>query len=249
MQGKILKKALLSNGFEEKTAGKAMKRMLSLVTAGIAPAIALLCYFYLKDEYEQEPVHMVVRCFLFGGLLVFPILFIQFAIVEEGLADSVYVQAFLKTALIEEFLKWFVVVAAVFHHMHFNQRYDGIVYATAVALGFASAENIIYLLANGMESAFLRAVFPVSSHALFGVIMGYYLGKAKFYKKKKILFLSYSFLLPFLLHGFYNFILLTQDKWVLYLIPFMIFLWLLSLRKIKKANKNQELFSRKSAAG
>ncbi|MFA9556121.1 glutamic-type intramembrane protease PrsW [Evansella sp. AB-rgal1] len=222
--------------------------MIPILTAGLAPAIALLCFFYLKDDFEQEPIYMVFRSFLFGALLVFPILFIQFALNEEGFVTSVYKEVFVQTALIEEFLKWFIVLLTVYHHIHFNERYDGIVYATAVALGFASAENVLYLLANGLETAFLRAVFPVSSHALFGVLMGYYLGKAKFYPEKQYFYLALSFFYPYLLHSLYNFILLTQSRWIYMLTPFMIFLWFLGLRKIKKANQNQGSYFRKNIA-
>ena len=69
--------------------------------------------------------------------------------------------------------------------MEFDEHYDGIVYGAAVSLGFATVENILYLFANGLESALGRAILPVSSHALFGVIMGYYLGKAKFSEGKE----------------------------------------------------------------
>ncbi|MBU9714261.1 glutamic-type intramembrane protease PrsW [Evansella tamaricis] len=222
--------------------------MLSLITAGLAPAIALLFFFYFKDEYEQEPLSSVIRCFLFGALLVFPIMFIQYALMEEGIIKSTFMEAFIQTALIEEFLKWFIVMIAVFHHVHFNQRYDGIVYATAVALGFASAENMLYLISNGLETAFLRALFPVSSHALFGVVMGYYLGCAKFNKKKKVRFLFYSFFFPYLLHSSYNLIFLTQNRWMYFSIPFMIFLWILGIRKVKKANQSQRTFIQKNMA-
>ncbi|ADU30106.1 glutamic-type intramembrane protease PrsW [Evansella cellulosilytica] len=222
--------------------------MLSLITVGIAPAIALLCFFYLKDDFEQEPIYMVIRCFLFGALLVFPIMFIQFVLHEEGFVQSVLIEAFIQSALIEEFLKWFIVVLVVYHHVNFNQRYDGIVYATAVALGFASAENILYLLSNGLETAFFRAIFPVSSHALFGVVMGYYLGRAKFTHNSNFMYLFFSFCYPFLLHGLYNYIILTQNHWGYFLVPFMIFLWVLGMRKVKKANQYQADILRKNIA-
>lgn len=105
-----------------------------------------------------------------------------------------------------------------------------------VSLGFAALENIFYLLANGLHLALGRAILPVSSSALFGVIMGYYLGKGKFSantdKKKWIL---YSLFIPIFLHGMYDYILLIGDKWMYLLVPFMIFLWWLGLRKVKKA--------------
>jgi len=216
--------------------------MLSIITVALTPAIALLLFFYLKDEFEQEPITMVIRCFVFGALLVFPIMFIQFAMKEEAEIISPYVISFIQVAFIEEFLKWFVVLIAVFYHVHFNQRYDGIVYASAVALGFASVENIMYIFANGVDTAFLRAVFPVTSHALFGVVMGYYFGKAKFDEKHRYRYLFLAFLFPYLLHSFYNLILLTLNQWAYILVPFMFFLWMLALRKVKKANRTEAIY-------
>ncbi|WP_096440525.1 glutamic-type intramembrane protease PrsW [Alteribacter populi] len=214
--------------------------MLIIISAALAPSIALLSFFYLKDEFENEPLTTVARCFLFGCLLVFPVMFVQFAFDEEGLFQSVITTAFIQTALIEEFLKWFLVYFAVYHHVNFNERYDGIVYSTAVALGFATLENIFYLVATGVEHAFIRALLPVSSHALFGVVMGYYLGKAKFTSKKKNAFLVLSLVIPVILHGSYNLILLTQNYWTYTVIPFMIFLWVYAMKKVKRANRMQE---------
>jgi protease PrsW len=208
--------------------------MLTLISAGIAPGVALLSYFYLKDEYETEPLSIVLRTFLVGALLVFPIMFIQYVFHIEGIATSRIACAFFLSGLLEEFVKWFIVYFFIYDHSEFDEPYDGIVYSASVSLGFATMENILYLLANGVEFAVTRALLPVSSHALFAVIMGFYFGKAKFtIKKQRYLFLS--FFLPFLLHGTYDFILLTQEKWNYYMVPFMILLWWFALRKVKQA--------------
>lgn len=45
--------------------------MFAIISAGIAPGIALLSYFYLKDQYDNEPVHMVPRSFFSGLSLCF----------------------------------------------------------------------------------------------------------------------------------------------------------------------------------
>ncbi|GMB07849.1 RsiW-degrading membrane proteinase PrsW (M82 family) [Thermolongibacillus altinsuensis] len=210
--------------------------MWAIISAGIAPGLALLSYFYLKDEYETEPLSLVFRMFLYGAFLVFPLMFIQYVLKVEHIVTTNFFEAFLATGLLEEFFKWFIFYYAIYDHREFNEPYDGIVYGVSVSLGFATLENILYLFANGVEFAIARALLPVSSHALFGVIMGFYLGKAKFgaaAKTKRYLFLS--FLLPFFFHGTYDYILLTQEKWMYYMLPFMIFLWWLSLKKVKLA--------------
>ena len=148
---------------------------LAIISAGIAPGLALLSYFYLRDEYETEPLSLVLRMFLYGTFLVFPLMFIQHVLKVEHMLPNAFVEAFLSTSLLEEFFKWFVFYYAIYDHREFNEPYDGIVYGVSVSLGFATLENILYLLANGVEFAVTRALLPVSSHALFGVIMGFYL--------------------------------------------------------------------------
>jgi len=219
--------------------------MLTVISAGIAPGLALLSYFYLKDEFEAEPLSLVLRTFMYGVLLVFPIMFVQYILETEGIVPSNFLRAFFVTGLLEEFFKWFIVYYTIFGHKEFDEPYDGIVYSTSVALGFATLENTLYLFAHGIHLAFTRALLPVSSHALFGVIMGFYLGTAKFKgNKRKYIFLA--FLIPFLLHGIYDYILLMQEKWIYYILPFMIFLWWLALKKVKLAKHLGHLHVRQS---
>lgn len=216
--------------------------MLAIISAGIAPSLALLSYFYLKDEYETEPISMVLKTFIFGAMLVLPIMFIQYVLTEEEVWTSPFVQAFFASGLLEEFFKWFVLFFAVYTHVEFDEHYDGIVYGAAVSLGFATLENIFYLFANGLDTAFGRAVLPVSSHALFGVIMGYYLGKGKFSNgNEKMKWIVYSLTVPFLLHGVYDYILIKMNNWTFLMIPFMVYLWWLGLRKVKKAKKKYDI--------
>ncbi|WP_026584977.1 glutamic-type intramembrane protease PrsW [Bacillus sp. J33] len=209
--------------------------MLGILSAGIAPGLALLSYFYLKDQYESEPISMVFKTFLFGALLVFPIMFIQYVLETEGILQSSLLDAFLSSSLLEEFFKWFILFYTIYQHITFDEPYDGIVYGASVSLGFATAENILYLLASGVEYAIGRALLPVSSHALFGVIMGYYIGKGKFSATSTKKWITLSLFLPFLLHGIYDYILISLEHWIYIMFPFMIFLWWLGLRKVKKA--------------
>jgi protease PrsW len=211
--------------------------MVGIISASIAPGLALLVFFYLKDRFDSEPLSMVLRSFIFGVLLVLPIMFIQYAFMTEGIGQGVFIKSFVLTGLLEEFFKWFIFIYAVYKHVEFDNHYDGIVYGVSISLGFASLENLLYLIANGIEYAFGRAIFPVSSHALFGVIMGYYLGKMKFSHPGTKWPLILAFVLPAILHGFYDFLLVTlKSYWLYIMVPFMILLWAFAMRKVKLAN-------------
>jgi RsiW-degrading membrane proteinase PrsW (M82 family) len=212
--------------------------LLSMLTAAVAPGIALLAYFYLKDRYDAEPIHMVARMFIIGALIVLPIAVIQRGLTLE-LGESPFVQAFLVSAGIEEAMKWFVLYHMIYNHTEFDEPYDGIVYAAAVSLGFATLENVLYalLLPASFGSLLLRALLPVSGHALFGVLMGYYIGKAKFASARSGRYLAASFLIPLFWHGAFDYILLVfKQYWMLLMAPLMAYLWFRGGLKIRRAN-------------
>ncbi|GAK06625.1 LOW QUALITY PROTEIN: hypothetical protein JCM19038_328 [Geomicrobium sp. JCM 19038] len=216
--------------------------VLALLSLASAPALALLTYFYLRNDYGSANWKNIIRSFVTGMLIVFPIMAIQFALTEEGVFTSRLSDVFVKTAFIEEFFKWFFLLVTMYRFKTWSVKYDGIVYSVALSLGFATLENFFYLLSEGVHTAFGRALFPVSGHALFGVIMGYYLGNARYMidgKKKKMVSLRIA--CPYFLHGTFNLMLTyTQDWMVGIIILFMIFLWWLGLSKVKKANENSK---------
>lgn len=183
--------------------------MLEILLAGVAPGLALLSYFYLKDEYDSEPITVALRSFLYGALVVLPIMFVQRVLVVGNLIPFHWIDAFLSSGLLEGFFKWIILFYVIFKSPAFNEPFDGIVYGASVSLGFATAENIFYLIANGIEHAITRALLPVSSHALFGVIMGFYIAKVKFISGPKYKWIFLSLIIPFGLHGFYDYILIS----------------------------------------
>lgn len=212
--------------------------MFAIVTAAMAPGMALLSYFYLRNHYSSYTSAFVFRTFLIGVLLVFPVMVLQYAFIEEGFFKNLLVQTIVLYGVIEEFFKWFLLYFFAYQHADFKRRYDGIVFGVALSLGFASLENVLYLLANGLETAIGRALLPVSSHALFGVLMGYYMGRAKLEREAKARHLTLALIFPILLHSIYDSILLLFDTYfIIGMLPFMLLLWWLALTKVKRAHQ------------
>ena len=121
----------------------------------------------------------------------------------------------------------------IWKNKNFNEKFDGIVYAVFISLGFAAVENIMYVVKHGVPTGIIRAFTAVPAHALFGVCMGYFLGEAKFSQNRKGMLLS--FIVPVALHGFYDFIIMSQNNWLLLLFkPFMIFMLFLGLKRMKQ---------------
>ena len=219
--------------------------VLTVVVAA-APAVFLLSFFYLKDRYEREPLLHIFAAF---GLGLFAML------AARGIASSVLgllsadwlatagepaklVDAFVLSGLCEEFAKWVVFIAAVYHWEEFDEPLDGVVYGAAVALGFATLENILYVARLGVGAAFSRALFAVPLHALCGGSMGYYAGRAKFDHgtalwRDRTLCLA----VPVAFHGLYNFALLHglgAHIWTLLTI-ISVSLWVFVLRRVHRA--------------
>lgn len=208
--------------------------MLSILLLAFAPTIAFLIYFYLMDRMEQEPISLVLRLFFFGGLIVFPVMILQHEMLREVSSHPLFM-SLVATGLTEEFFKWLLFMFFIYHHIEFNERFDAVVYSVAISMGFATLENFFYLLLDGATTAYMRALFPVSGHALFGVMMGYYLSRAKFSESKRgeIFFLSLSILIPILLHSLYDSFLLWTEHWLFLLLPYMAFLWMIALKRVK----------------
>lgn len=163
---------------------------------------------------------------------------LQYAFTAEGYFENPILRAFILYGFVEEFFKWFLLYFFAYQHAVFIKRYDGIVFGVSLSLGFASLENVFYLIANGLETAIGRALLPVSSHALFGVLMGYYMGRAKVEPQQRVKHLTLSLFFPIILHSVYDSILFVFDIYFLIgMIPFMLLLWWVALKKVKRAHQ------------
>ena len=96
---------------------------------------------------------------------------------------GVFIYFLLEVALIEESLKLLAVRIYAYNSKMFNEPMDGLILGVAAALGFATVENIFYVVSSGILTGIVRAIVSVPSHALYGAIAGFYLGEAKFRKR------------------------------------------------------------------
>jgi protease PrsW len=174
--------------------------MLELLVLAVAPTLFLLLYVYQKDQYEPEPLHLVAWVFFLGALTVVPAGLIEL-IFPEGVFSSAVV-----APVVEEGLKFLVVFLAIYRHPEFDEPMDGIVYAAAASLGFATVENILYVIDGGVAVGILRAIVSVPGHVVFACIWGFALGTAKFRPEKERAGIILAGLSGgMLLHGIFNF--------------------------------------------
>jgi protease PrsW len=213
--------------------------MLLLIGCAVAPAVALMSYFYIRDLYDAEPLRLVGLLFLVGMLSAIPVMYAVNWL--DSFITSPYLHAFGAVAVVEELSKYLLTCWFALRHREFDEEYDGIVYAVAASLGFATVENLMKLLNyGGWETVYVRTLFTMPGHALFGVIMGFYLGKAKFawQKEKRVLLYLLAFIYPWAIHGTYDSLLQSDQILVVALtVPFMVWLWINGLRKVRHAQQ------------
>jgi len=184
--------------------------------AAVLPAIILLRYVYRHDRVEKEPPLLLLSLLLVGVLSALC------SALVEGIAQTVLdilvvpgsllhtvLLAFLVVALVEEGFKLFFLKRRTWYHPAFNYRFDGIVYAVFVSLGFAAYENIQYVLHYGLSVALPRAFLAVPGHMSFAVCMGIFYGRARLCRNRgdevgAKRCQRAAWVCPVLLHGFYD---------------------------------------------
>ncbi|MCK4806997.1 MAG: PrsW family intramembrane metalloprotease [Candidatus Aegiribacteria sp.] len=228
-----------------------MNLAISLILA-IVPALIIVIYFYRKDRAKPEPKGIIIRIFLLGLLSTVPAIFIEMGVNQLGNFLNPYralypvFKAFIVAGLVEESLKLFIVKKYAFRRKCFDEVMDGIVYTVVAGMGFACLENVLYVLGRGITVGILRAFTSIPMHASVSVIMGYWIGMAKFSTNRgsrRRLILK-GFLLAVLFHGLYDLCIFAIPFWnefmVLGLLPVLIWAMLLAKRRIRAALKEDE---------
>ncbi|MBO4845335.1 MAG: PrsW family intramembrane metalloprotease [Lachnospiraceae bacterium] len=216
--------------------------MLTLLS--VLPSIVLFIFVWKKDKIEKEPPKLLLKLFLFGALTtvsamilgeIFTVITLEF-IYEDTLTFAI-IDNFILTALIEEGGKYFVLKKCTWKHKAFNYTFDGVIYAVCASLGFATLENILYVVGDGLSTAILRALLAVPGHVIDALYMGCYYGIAKYEEalgntKQSKSNLKKALLVPVLIHGFYDFCL--SDESGLFLIVFLVFEIIITIKAVKK---------------
>ncbi len=197
-----------------------------LIGAAILPAAVLLVYVYRHDRIEKEPRKLLLTLVLLGIVATF------LAVAAESLGAIALAwflpggednpaypiwMYFVVVALSEEGFKYLILRWRTWRSPEFNCRFDAVVYAVFVSLGFALWENIGYVLMYGVGAAIARAITAVPGHASFGVFMGAYYGLARRSENLgrhglSVFWRVLALLIPTLIHGMYDFIAVTDTE-------------------------------------
>ncbi len=193
---------------------------MGLLALAIAPGVAICIFIYLKDKYNKEPLGLMIGSFFIGMLSTIPAVILQLVFtrpVENMMGESVAytaVFAFIVVALSEEGSKFLAIRIVPYRRRAFDDPFDGIVYAVMVGMGFATLENIGYVLQHGFATGILRMFLSVPAHATFAVLMGYHMGLAKFDPANRKKYMRLAIFWPVIFHGSFDFFLFVGNSWL-----------------------------------
>jgi protease PrsW len=157
------------------------------IILALIPAAIWIVFFYRQDRLEPEPKGLVLEVFILGGLLAAAVglPLVNIYNLPGWLYDNIWVNlvgAILVIGFSQEFLKYAAVRFSVFNLAEFDERIDGIIYATTAGLGFATVLNMDFVISSGgvnLGMGAIRVVLTALAQASFAGITGYFLGKEK----------------------------------------------------------------------
>lgn len=193
-----------------------------LIIAALAPVAVLLWQILRRDAANPEPPRMLAKAFLYGMistavtfvLLPFTEALGDLIVLNDTALSVAFKQAFFSAALPEEGAKLLMLWLLLRNNPYFDERFDGIVYAVCVGMGFAAVENVLYLFNNydsWLSVGIVRALFAVPGHFFDAVIMGYYYSHYHFGTRRNPATKALILAAPVVAHGIYDGILFSYS--------------------------------------
>ncbi|MBQ9647140.1 MAG: PrsW family intramembrane metalloprotease [Oscillospiraceae bacterium] len=221
--------------------------------AAVLPAAYLMRYVYRHDTIEKEPAGLLwsligMGCLaaLCSGVLEGVAQYLLQFFVAPTSPYYVILLAFLVVAVVEEGTKLFFLKLRSWRHPAFNYRFDGLVYAVFVSLGFAALENVQYVVNYGLSVALPRALLAIPGHMSFAIFMGVWYGRAKHFENRGCYAASRrslrtGYLTAVFLHGFYDSCAMIGTMWAsIVFIVFVVVMFFLAYQTLKREAATDE---------
>ena len=220
-----------------------------LIWAAIIPSIILIILVLKQDKIESEPIGLLIKLFFFGALTTLPAGLLEtwgemgiMAITRDKDMQTL-LMFLICVPLVEEGLKY-IALATTWKHEAFNFTFDGVVYAVIVSLGFATLENILYVMNYmSLQVALVRGILSVPLHCTCGVFMGYFYGMARNHNahgehSRSVLERLLALIVPLFIHGLYDFALSVDSNAIsLAGLGFTVIIFILSFMQVRWSSK------------
>ena len=156
---------------------------LAFPLLAFAPGIFWLWFFIRRAVYRPGPRRLLVQTFLLGMVSTIPAGIISAVFLDDSILDDSTSLASVASGMlfvvgpVEETCKFLAVRLRAYRSPYFDEPGDALVYSTAASLGFASLENLFYILQFGPAVMIGRAPLSTAAHVVFGAVWGYALGE------------------------------------------------------------------------
>lgn len=201
--------------------------------AAIAPIFLYLLLIRWFDRYDKEPLLFVIYHFLWGasGAVVLGIggsmiLAAFTGLLGETTDSSTLIQSIIFAPFSEEIAKGAFLLFTI-NSKKIDNFTDGLVYGSAIGLGFGMTENFIYFITYGhspdswIQLVIIRSLFSATMHCVSTGTFGALLAISKFSSPlKKNIFPILGFILAVTIHFLWN-TLVSYQYTFLYGILFM----------------------------
>lgn len=219
-----------------------MLNVIAIILIAFAPCAFWLWIIYLGDRCKPGQKRLMVRTFFLGVIVAAPVAVIESRLypgsVQQTLSvgTALYV-SFVVAGIVEETSKFLVVRLGVYNSLYYNQPEDGLIYSASAALGFASFENIIYILNFGFQVILVRGLFSNLAHVLFSSLWGYPLALTKLgtIKNKSVTYVGLAGAI--IAHGLFDFLFFTGTVYTYLVIPLFLGMVVLFVLMMRHANK------------
>ena len=172
----------------------------------------ILCFLIMRfDKRSSLSIFPSLLSFIAGTLLVLPAIYLasQGDFFFGGQSIPNWVKSFIFVASVEEGVKFLFLLLLPYVYF-FKRPIDGIRYSILVGMGFAIAENLYFDLDNEWRVLVYRSCTTLIAHASFSIILGAYMGRARYSAGQSHFLLLRGLLVTICLHGFYNFFLISK---------------------------------------
>ena len=183
---------------------------VGILLVSFAPGLFWLWFYLRTDVYRPEPRSLIAWTFVLGCLSIIPAVLIEFIFLGESFLEGdtpfgvMAVGMLLVVGPAEEACKFAAVRFKAYRSLYFDEPIDGLVYAAAASLGFASLENLGYVLLFGPEVMIVRAPLSTVAHLVFGSAWGYALGVHRASGYRRPMLVAGSLALAAGAHGVFN---------------------------------------------
>ena len=185
---------------------------VAIFLAAVAPGLLVLAYGVAKtrSRWSNEALH---TAFLVGAVGALGAGALEFGLEKLISLDAAAplvragVTAVLFAAIPEEAIKFLILLGAAERHVDARRLQDIVVLALGVSLGFATLENLLYVVfASDWQSiAIGRSILAVPGHGIFGLSMGALLTSARLRTHRQRPVIVAALAVPMVLHAAYDF--------------------------------------------